>query len=247
MLYFSLNINGRQVVEQWQIFIIIPVLNEEASIAKVIGDIPKLLEAEIIPVIVDNGSTDDTPNIVKEMGVVCLHEPVKGYGRACQRGLAHAQSKLIDKAWSIAVVLDGDYSDYPEDLISIVRPIMSGSQDFVMGSRTMGRAETGSLGLVQKWGNQLATRLIKWRYGFSYTDMGPFRALYWPALEAMKLEDLNFGWNVEMQVKALKLKLRVNEVPVRYRKRIGKSKISGTVKGVFQAGFIIIKSIFKYG
>ena len=231
----------------WQIFVVIPVLNEEGSIAKVIEDLPSINKAEIIPIVVDNGSTDGTLNIVEKTGCVSLHEPIKGYGRACQKGLAYARSKVCAKAKSIAVVLDGDYSDYPEDLISIVKPIMSGDYDFVLGSRTMGGAEPGSLGFIQKWGNELATNLIKWRYRYSYTDMGPFRALHWPALELMELEDLNFGWNVEMQVKALKLKLRVVEVPVRYRKRIGKSKISGTLKGAFWAGVIIIRSIFKYG
>ncbi|RME89159.1 MAG: glycosyltransferase family 2 protein [Planctomycetota bacterium] len=219
-----------------KISVIIPALNEESSIAKVIHDLPKNYSLDIL--VVDNGSTDQTAQKALEAGARVITEPRKGYGRACYTGILHT-----DPDSEILVFLDGDYSDYPEELPLLVEPLLQNKADFVLGSRILGNAEKGSLTLSQKWGNWLATTLIRILFGFSYTDMGPFRSIWKKDLFKLDLKDMDYGWNVEMQVKALFAGLRIQEVPVSYRKRMGISKISGTWKGVILAGWKIIGRI----
>lgn len=216
--------------------IIIPAFNEARSVGRVIDDIPMEHVAEII--VVDNGSSDDTAEVARRHGARVVSEQRRGYGSACLRGLAS-----MDRSSDIVVFLDADYSDYPEDLTSILQPILDDEADLVLGSRVMGSREPGALQWNQRLGNALACGLILWLYGTRFTDMGPFRAARRSSFEAMKMSDPTFGWNAEMQVKAIRDRLRIREVPVRYRRRIGSSKISGTIKGTLQAGAKIIGSI----
>lgn len=219
--------------------IIIPALNEEKALSLVLAEIPKSLVDEVI--VVDNGSTDKTREVASAGGVRVLQEPRRGYGQAVQLGLNNLKPNC-----DTVVILDGDHSDFPEDLSNLLDPIKRGELDFVIGSRTEA-ALPGSLMPQQRFGNWLTCVLIQLLYGKRFSDMGPFRALRRSTIEAMKMEDPTFGWNVEMQVKALKMGFRVGEVPVRYRPRIGQSKISGTLRGSFRAGVIILWSIWKYG
>lgn len=221
-----------------KISVIIPALNEEKSVSRVIKDIPKEIADEII--VVDNGSSDNTAHEAEKAGAKVVRENIRGYGAACLRGISSADTP------DIIVILDADYSDYPDRLEQMVAPITGYGFDMVLGSRTMGKAEKGSLTLPQIFGNMLAALLIRMVTGFRYTDMGPFRAIRYKKLRALKMADKNYGWNVEMQIKAVKHGLRIKEIPVDYRNRIGKSKISGTVSGVFKAGIKIIYSVFKY-
>lgn len=219
--------------------IIIPAMNEAKSIGRVIDEIPMEDVAEVI--VVDNGSTDDTAEVAARHDARVVAEPRRGYGTACLKGIA----SMSDES-EIVVILDGDHSDYPEDLPLLLGPIRAGDADFVIGSRTLGRVEKGALQWNQRFGNALACNLISWLYGFRFTDMGPFRAIRRQSLEALSMRDPNYGWNAEMQVKAIEKGLRIQEVAVRYRKRIGKSKISGTVKGTILAGSKIIGTIIGY-
>jgi glycosyltransferase involved in cell wall biosynthesis len=221
-----------------KISVIIPALNEEKSIAFVINALPKDIIDEVI--VVDNGSTDNTAQVAQSAGALVLREEIRGYGAACQRGLAEAGES------DIIVILDGDYSDYPERINLLFDPIIEQGFDLVLGSRTMGNAEKGSLTIPQRFGNRLATWLIALVTGFRYTDMGPFRAIKTQKLNELHMTDKNYGWNVEMQIKAVKQWLKIKEVPVDYRNRIGESKISGTISGVIKAGFKIIYSVFRY-
>jgi glycosyltransferase involved in cell wall biosynthesis len=223
-----------------EIFVVIPALNEEKAITEVIRSIPALV-TEIV--LVDNGSTDKTAQFAKQAGATVIHEPRKGYGQACLTGIEYLNGKA-QKADTI-VFMDADRSDNPEDFMRIAEPVILGKQDLVIGSRVTGQAEKGSLTITQRFGNWLATRLIYWLYGFKFTDLGPFRAIGWSALQQLSMQDTNFGWTVEMQAKAVKNKLRILEVPTDYRNRIGKSKISGTIKGSILAGHKIITTIFK--
>ena len=220
--------------------VIIPALNEELSIAKVLADIPAGLARIVI--VVDNGSTDDTAVIAAALGAVVVQEPRRGYGQACLAGLAVLDASGVD----IVVFLDGDYSDYPEQMTSLVTPILEDKADFVVGSRVLGQREIGSLLPQARFGNALATWLIRHLYGVAYTDLGPFRAIRHEALLRLGMADTDFGWTVEMQTKAAREKLRVMEVPVGYKKRIGTSKISGTLKGSVLAGYKILSTIFRY-
>lgn len=219
--------------------VIIPAVNEAASIGLVIDEIPKENIAEVI--VVDNGSTDDTAAVAKRHGARVVREDRRGYGAACLKGVAS-----LDPASEIVVILDGDHSDYPEDLPLLIDPIRRGEADFVIGSRVLGRAPRGALQWNQRLGNALACMLIRWLYGNAFTDMGPFRAIRRDAFDRLGMRDPTFGWNAEMQVKAIARGLRVREVPVRYRRRIGRSKISGTVTGTILAGAKIIGTIFFY-
>ena len=221
-----------------KIVVIIPALNEEHSIGIVISHIPREYSTNII--VADNGSSDKTVEIAKQYGAEVVIENQRGYGSACLAGIAAAKLNQDD----IVVFLDGDFSDFPEDMTDILNTMKSKSLDLVIGSRTLGKADSGALMPQAIFGNWLATRLLYFRYGFLFSDLGPFRAIRASALNRINMRDKTFGWTVEMQLKALKLGLRVGEVPVRYRKRIGVSKITGTVKGTILAGTKILWTIF---
>jgi glycosyltransferase involved in cell wall biosynthesis len=224
-----------------KIKVIIPAYNEADSIAAVINEIPDTVE-EII--VVNNNSTDDTVQNAEAAGATVLTEKRKGYGYACLKGMDHiaGQSNSPD----IIVFLDGDYSDYPEELDLIIAPILNENIDFVIGSRVKRLREEGSMTPQQIFGNWLATSLMKLFFRATFTDLGPFRAIKYTKLLALEMEDKTYGWTVEMQLKALKQKLAYTEVPVRYKRRIGISKVSGTVKGSIFAGIKILGWIFKY-
>lgn len=216
--------------------VVIPAQNEERAIGKVISEIPDWVSEVIIA---DNGSTDETAQVAREHGASVISVPIAGYGRACLGGIAAAGD------CDILVFLDGDASDYPEDMELLVQPIRDGEADMVIGSRVLGELETGALTPQQRFGNALACWLIKLIWKHSYSDLGPFRAISKEGLEKLEMQAPTFGWTVEMQIRALKQGLRCQDVPVRYRKRIGKSKISGTLKGVVMAGAYILGTIFK--
>ncbi|MDO8489503.1 MAG: glycosyltransferase family 2 protein [Candidatus Omnitrophota bacterium] len=226
------------MLQNKRISVLIPVFNEEKSIAQVIVELPQGLVDEIV--VVDNGSTDATKEVALRHGVRVVEEKYRGYGSACLKGLANIGNT------DIVVVLDGDHSDYSEQINRLVEPIAAGEADFVIGSRVLGRRESGALTPQQYWGNKLAVFMIHGLFGYKFTDMGPFRAIRFENLKSFKMTDKDFGWNVEMQIKAIKNGLRIKEVPVDYRKRIGISKISGTVNGTIKAGIKIIFTIFKY-
>ena len=221
--------------------VIIPAYNEEASIPLVIKAIPSSVN-EII--VVSNNSTDNTELNAKNAGATVLVETQKGYGYACLKGMDYI-SKLKNKP-DIVVFLDGDYSDYPEELTKIVQPILNDNIDFVVGSRVKELREDGSMTTPQIFGNWLATSLMKLFFGSTFTDLGPFRAIKYNTLLALNMEDKTYGWTVEMQLKVLKQKLSYREISVNYRNRIGVSKVSGTVKGAIFAGIKILMWIFKY-
>lgn len=221
--------------------VIIPAFNEEDSIARVIKDIPKIVD-EII--VVSNNSTDKTEKNAKNAGATVLVEHKKGYGFACLKGLDYIANQ-INKP-TIIVFLDGDYSDYPEQLNQIIQPIIDENIDFVVGSRVKNLREKGAMTPQQIFGNWLATFLMKIFFGAKFTDLGPFRAIKYNQLLALKMEDKTYGWTVEMQLKVLKQKMSYKEIPVNYRNRIGVSKVSGTVKGSIFAGVKILSWIFKY-
>lgn len=221
--------------------VIIPAFNEADAIAKVIKDIPPLVE-EII--VVNNNSTDKTALNAKNAGATVLDEHRKGYGYACLKGIDYISNK--DQKPDIVVFLDADYSDHPEEMTKIINPIITNNIDLVIGARHKEYRETGSMTPQQIFGNWLATFLMKHLYGATFTDLGPFRAIKYKSLMALGMEDKTYGWTVEMQLKALKHKLTYVEVPVRYRNRIGVSKVSGTVKGSIFAGIKILGWIFKY-
>lgn len=222
--------------------IVIPAYNEEKSIGHVIDDIPRSLVRNII--VCNNNSKDRTALVAQEKGALVVDAPHKGYGSACLAGLDHIEQETVKP--DIVVFLDGDYSDHPEEMDKIVAPIIHDKVDMVIGSRALGNMERGSMQPQQIFGNWLATSLIKLFYGYEFTDLGPFRAITYPKLKQIDMQDRDFGWTVEMQVKAAKMGLKTQEVPVSYRKRIGVSKVSGTIKGTILAGQKIIWTIFKY-
>jgi glycosyltransferase involved in cell wall biosynthesis len=224
--------------------VIIPVFNESGSIGHVVREIPAHLVNEVI--VVNNGSTDDTATIASMAGATVLTETEKGYGAACLKGMEYVRSMNDETLPDVIVFLDGDYSDYPEEIEQLLLPIQAGTHDMVIGSRALGVKERGSMTVQQIFGNWLATSMMRWFFRADYSDLGPFRAIRWEALEKLEMVDRNYGWTVEMQIKAAKKGLRYTEIPVRYRKRIGKSKVSGTVKGTVMAGYKIITTIIKY-
>jgi len=228
-----------------KIKVIIPAFNEQDSIGQVIADIPKIVE-EII--VVNNNSTDNTEKNAKNAGATVLTETKKGYGYACLKGMNYISKLAVSpgKKPDIIVFLDGDYSDYPEELTKLVTPIKNDNIDFVIGTRVKRLREGGSMTPQQVFGNWLATFLMSLFFKAKFTDLGPFRAIKYDKLLALNMEDKTYGWTVEMQLKALKQKLTYIEVPVRYKQRIGVSKVSGTVKGTIFAGFKILGWIFKY-
>ena len=221
--------------------VIIPAFNEADAIAKVIKDIPPIVE-EII--VVNNNSTDKTALNAKNAGATVLDEHRKGYGYACLKGIDYISN--TGQKPDIVVFLDADYSDHPEEMTKIINPIITNNIDLVIGARAKEYREAGSMTPQQIFGNWLATFLMKHLYGATFTDLGPFRAIKYESLMALGMEDKTYGWTVEMQLKALKHKLTYVEVPVRYRNRIGVSKVSGTVKGSIFAGIKILGWIFKY-
>lgn len=219
--------------------VVIPAFNEEQSIGLVLDEIPADFVDRVI--VVDNGSTDRTGEVANGHGATVVRENRRGYGAACLKGIS-----LTGNDTDVIVILDGDHSDYPEDLGLLLKPILDGLADFVIGSRVAGKAEKGALPWNQRWGNMLAVFLMRLLYRKQFTDMGPFRAIRREHLIAYGMTDPTFGWNVEMQAKAIAYGSRILEVPVRYRKRIGKSKITGTVRGTVLAGTKIITTIFQY-
>ncbi|MGA1582357.1 MAG: glycosyltransferase family 2 protein [Saprospiraceae bacterium] len=228
-------------MEQPIIDVIIPAYNEEQSIGHVLRDIPSGLVRDII--VCDNNSTDQTASVAQSAGATVVHQIRKGYGSACLKGMAHIAEKA--EAPDIIVFLDGDYSDYPDQMPLILEPILHQGKSMVIGSRALGKSESGSMTIPQIFGNWLATSLIRVIYGYRFTDLGPFRAITYPALLSLNMEDPDFGWTVEMQVKAAKKGLACAEVPVDYKRRIGVSKVSGTIKGTIMAGYKILWTIFK--
>lgn len=221
-----------------RVSVIIPALNEEDAIGKVLADIPLQAVHEII--VVDNGSTDGTRAVAQRGGARVVAEPVKGYGSACLRGIS-----AVDHP-DIVVFLDADHSDHPEELPLLLEPLVSGRADLVIGSRVLGSRERGALLPQARFGNWLATRLIRLFFGARFTDLGPFRAITWQGLQSLGMRDRDFGWTVEMQVKAAMKGLRVAEVPVSYRRRIGRSKITGTLRGTLSAGCKILWVIARH-
>ncbi len=221
--------------------VIIPALNEERSIGQVIGDIPRDLVTEIV--VVNNGSTDSTARVASDCGATVIDEERRGYGQACLAGMNYIKDSSYVP--DIIVFLDADYSDYPQEIKDLVSPITEGGYDLVIGSRTIGERQRGALLPQAIVGNYMATRLIKLFYGVDFTDLGPFRAIRYDKLLSLDMRDETFGWTVEMQVKAAKKGFRCTEVPVSYRKRIGTSKITGTVAGSVMAGAKIIWVIFR--
>lgn len=221
--------------------VIIPVYNEEDSIGKVISEIPDTIVRNVV--VCNNGSKDRTASVAEAHGAIVVHQPEKGYGNACLKGMEYIANLVIKP--DIIVFLDGDYSDYPSEMVDLIKPIITENVDMVIGSRALGEMQSGAMMPQQIFGNWLATSLIKIIYSYEFTDLGPFRAIKYPVLMDMQMEDKTFGWTVEMQVKAAKMKLKTTEVAVRYRKRIGKSKVSGTIKGTILAGHKILWTIFK--
>ena len=226
------------------VWVIIPAKNEQASIPHVLQDLPTVGRV----IVVDNGSTDATAEAARLGGADVISELRRGYGSACLAGLARIEMLVAggEPPPKIVVFLDADYSDHPDELPQLIEPLLRGDADFVLGSRLLGRREAGAMPPQSVYGNKLACFLMWLFWGVRYTDLGPFRAINYSALRNLEMQDTNFGWTVEMQIKAAVAKLRTQELPVRYRRRIGVSKISGTVSGTFKAGYKILFTIARY-
>jgi glycosyltransferase involved in cell wall biosynthesis len=220
--------------------VIIPALDEEVALPLVLRDIPRPPVRRVV--VADNGSTDRTAARALANGAELVHEPERGYGAACLKALAH----LADDPPEIVVFLDGDYSDHPDEIEALIAPILAGDADLVIGSRARGSRERGALSPQQRVGNAIACRALRLFYGVRYSDLGPFRAIRWQTLQALGMVDRNYGWTVEMQIKAAKRGVRYREVPVSYRRRIGVSKVSGTVRGSLGAGAKILWLLGRY-
>ena len=227
-----------------RIGVIIPAHNEARAISLVLAEIPAGLVREVV--VVDNASTDDTSAVARAAGATVLAEPRPGYGYACLAGMSYYFDQPANQQPDIIVFLDGDHSDYPADMPALLAPLLRSEAEMVIGSRALGEREAGSLLPQQRFGNWLATRLLRLRYGGQFTDLGPFRAIRTEALKALGMRDKTYGWTVEMQIKAARQGLRTVEVPVRYRRRIGTSKVSGTVRGTLGAGYKILWTIYRY-
>lgn len=221
--------------------VIIPAYNEEKSIPKVLAEIPSIVRHVVVA---NNNSSDRTGEVAKAAGAKVVFEGQKGYGKACLTAMDWIKSQEVQP--DIVVFLDGDYSDFPEEMIDLIQPILDRKADMVIGSRALGVRESGSMTFPQVFGNWLATTMMRYMQGAKFSDLGPFRAIKWKKLLELNMIDQNFGWTIEMQIKAHQKGLLYKEVPVNYRKRIGISKVSGTVKGVIGAGYKIIFTIFKY-
>lgn len=226
-----------QLYNNRRIAVVIPALNEEESIDKVIGDLPGYVDQLVV---VDNGSTDRTADRARAAGAEVVLQPERGYGAACLKGI----EQLSDDT-DIIVFLDGDYSDYPQEMIRLLDPIVYDDYEVVIGSRMSSGTSRKALPPVARFGNRLSTTLIRWFWGYRFTDLGPFRAVTVPAYRRLDMSDPDFGWTVELQIKAARLGMRATEVPVSYRPRIGRSKISGTIVGSFRAGTKILYLIFR--
>ncbi len=220
-----------------KVAVVIPALNEEESIGKVLEEVPGYVDQLIVA---DNGSTDNTISIANSFGAIVTSEPIKGYGAACLKGLGK-----VNKDTDIIVFLDGDYSDHPNEMGLLLDQIVYHDFEVVIGSRMLKPESKSVLTPVARFGNWLSTKLITLFWGTKYTDLGPFRAIKWKSFQALQMEDKNFGWTVELQIKAAKIKLASTEVPVSYRSRLGHSKISGTISGSLKAGCKILYLIFR--
>jgi glycosyltransferase involved in cell wall biosynthesis len=224
-------------------WVIIPVYNEEQSLPLVLGDLPQVGRVFVV----NNGSRDQSAIVARQGGATVVDEPCRGYGAACLAGLAAVERNITESEFpEVVVFLDGDYSDHPDLLPQLIAPIFRGEADFVLGSRTLGVQEPGAMPPVARFGNWLAPWLLWLLWGARFTDLGPFRAIAWPALRELGMRDRNFGWTVEMQIRATVAGLRCREVPVPYRRRLGESKISGTVSGSLRAGYKILYTIARY-
>jgi len=225
------------MIDDKTIVVIIPAYNEEESLPKVLADIPDFVDEVIVA---NNGSTDGTVKVAKKVGATVVNENERGYGAACLKAIENIQSKNF----FVVVFLDGDFSDFPEEMNRVVAPIIKDDFDLVIGSRIIGERELGAMLPQAVFGNWLASFLIKLFWNYKYTDLGPYRAIKYSSLLKLNMQDRNFGWTVEMQIKAAKQKLKTTEVPVSYRKRIGKSKVTGTIKGTAKASVKILYLIF---
>lgn len=237
------------MIENKKVVVIIPAFNEEESIPKVIKDIPSFID-EII--VANNGSTDNTAGVAAKLGATVVTEYERGYGAACLKAIDYIKNKNLSadrQDYDIVVFLDGDYSDYPDEMALVVEPIIKEDYDLVIGSRMIGKREKGAMLPQAVFGNWLAAFLVKLFWNYKFTDLGPFRAIKYSSLLQLNMRDRNFGWTVEMQIKAAKQKMKCIEVPVRYRKRIGESKVTGTIKGTVKASvkilYLIFASLFK--
>jgi glycosyltransferase involved in cell wall biosynthesis len=224
-----------------RVAVVIPAWNEAPSIGRVLAELPKPPVTQVV--VVDNGSTDGTAEVARKGGAMVLSESRRGYGQACLAGIEWLRDP--GRRPDVLVFLDGDYSDHPGELVRVIEPILDGRAEFVIGSRVLGDAAPGSLLPQARFGNWLATRLIRWIWGVPYTDLGPFRAIRFEALERLGMADTNYGWTVEMQVKGARAGLAAVEVPVSYRKRIGRSKVTGTIRGTIGAGVKILWTIAR--
>lgn len=223
-----------------QVIVIIPAFNEARAIGHVVDDVPSDLATEVV--VINNASTDETERNARAAGATVLREDRKGYGWACLRGIDYARRRRAD----ILVFLDGDYSDHPEEMPRLVEPIVRGEADFVVGSRILGDREPGAMLPQALIGNRVACLLMRLIWGVRYTDLGPFRAIHFGALEALGMQDKTFGWTIEMQIKAARAGLRIREVPVSYRRRVGVSKVTGTVAGTIRASAKILWTIARH-
>ena len=237
--------NNQMTIQEKTVDVIIPALNEQASIAFVLRELPAVRTVFVV----DNGSTDRTAEIAEKHGADVLQEPQRGYGAACLRGLREIsdRSKAGVPQPDIVAFIDADHSDHPQFLTQMVDKISNEGFDFVLGSRLLGEREPGAMPWQSIFGNKLACFLMRRFFGGQYTDLGPFRAITYRALKHLAMNDENFGWTIEMQIKATRAQLRTTEIPVPYRKRVGTSKISGTISGSFKAGCKILYTIAKYG
>ena len=225
--------------------VVIPALNEEESLPHVLADLPAVRHVYVV----DNGSTDRTAMVAREQGAIVVSEPKRGYGAACLCGLTaiHRSTENGEDPPLVVVFVDADYSDHPDKLSELVSPILNDDSDFVLGSRLLGKREPGAMPPQSVYGNKLACFLMRLLFRIRYTDLGPFRAIRYSSLQSLRMCDENYGWTIEMQIKAARARLRIDEIPVPYRKRIGTSKISGTIRGTIKAGSKILFTIGRYG
>lgn len=228
-----------------RIVVVIPAWNEEGSIGRVIDDLPRDWVREVV--VADNNSTDYTADVARKFGATVVPAARQGYGSACLEALGHLSALPAGEQPDIVVFIDADYSDHADELPLVVGPILAGGADLVIGSRMLKTQPAGALLAQAKFGNKLACFLMRWLFGVRYTDLGPFRAIRWDCLRKLGMADTNFGWTVEMQIKAARARLRIEEVAVSYRPRIGYSKITGTISGTIRAGYKILYTIFRYG